>query len=101
MMDEAVRPLEEGDSGAYAELAGRPLPTGLGLLFIPSLAALLTRAEQLKGQPLTAQEVTRIRDAARVVVSRPQPAHAVEARRGYADVDPDNPWESWRCVRTT
>jgi hypothetical protein len=51
------QPLQEGDHGPYGELAIRPLSDGLALLFMPSLAALLARAEQLNGAPLT--EVTR------------------------------------------
>ena len=36
----------------------------LVVVFIPALAPLLLRAEQLKGSPLTEDEVGRIRDAA-------------------------------------
>jgi hypothetical protein len=93
------RPLEEGEHGPYADLAGRALPDGLVLLFIPSLAALLARAEELKGSPLTEEQVIRIRDASQVIVSPPQPTAAVEQRREYADVDPANPWESWQAIR--
>jgi hypothetical protein len=39
--------LSPGEQGRSADLAGRPLPKGLVLQFVPSLAALLTRAEQL------------------------------------------------------
>ena len=93
------RPLKEGDHGSYSALSGRPLPDDLVLLYIPSLAALLTRAEELKGTPLTQEQVLRIRDAAHVVVSHPQPAAAVDQRRGYADVDPADAWESWQAIR--
>jgi hypothetical protein len=93
------RPLKEGDSGPYGDLAGRTLPEGSVLLFVPSLAALLTRAEELKDAPLTKEQVLLIRDAAHVVVSPPQPASAVEKRRGYADVDPTNAWKSWKAIR--
>jgi hypothetical protein len=98
-MGNADRPLKEGDHGAYGELAGRTLPEGLVLVFMPSLVALLARAEQLKGAPLTEEQVIRIRDAAQVVVTLPQPAAAVEERRGYADVAPANVWESWQALR--
>jgi hypothetical protein len=97
---ENVRPpLKEGEHGPYGALAGRALPEGLVLLFMPSLAAILAHAEQLKGALLTEQEVFRIRDAAQVVVTLPQPAAAVEERRGYADVEPANAWESWQAIR--
>jgi hypothetical protein len=98
-MANADRPLQEGDHGAYGELAGRTLPEGLVLLFMPSLAALLDQAEQLKGSSLTEEQVIRIRDAAQVVVTLAQPAAAVEENRGYADVSPANVWESWQAVR--
>lgn len=97
---ENLRPqLKEGEGGAYGELAGRALPERLVLLFIPSLAAILAHAEQLTGAPLTEEQVIRIRDAAQVVVTLPQAAAAVGERRGYADVDPANPWESWQAIR--
>jgi hypothetical protein len=92
-------PLKGGDHGAYADLAARALPEGLVIQFIPSLAALLTRAEQLKGAPLTESEVARVRDAAPAIVSRADAAEAVTESRGYADVDPANVWESWQAVR--
>ena len=88
-----------GEHGRYADLAGRPLPAGLVLLFVPSLAALLTRAEQLKGQPLTRDEVLRVRDNCPVVVSERDPAAAVEAGRGYSDLDPADPWPGWLKLR--
>src|SRR5262245_992260 len=43
----AMSALHVGDSGAYGELVKRPLPEGLSLVFVPSLAALLMRAQQL------------------------------------------------------
>jgi hypothetical protein len=48
-MTDATRPLTEAEHGPFCELAGRPMPPGLVMLFIPSLATLLARAEQLKG----------------------------------------------------
>jgi hypothetical protein len=52
-MANGEQPLAAGDTGPYAEIATRPLLDGLVLLFIPSLAALVTRAEQLKGAAAT------------------------------------------------
>jgi hypothetical protein len=69
------------------------------LQFIPSLAALLTRAEQLKGRPLTRDEVMRVRDHGPVLVSEGAPARAVEEGRGYADLDPADPWPGWQQLR--
>jgi hypothetical protein len=96
-----VEPLTAGEHGQYADLAGRPLPAGLVFLFVPSLAALLTRAEQLKGKPLTQDEVFRVRDNCPVVVSETDPAAAVAAGRGYSDLDPADPWSGWQHLRTT
>jgi hypothetical protein len=93
------RPLQEGEGGRYGDLARRALPDGLMLVFMPSLAALLGRAEELTGAPLTEEQVAHIRDAALVVVTQAQPAAAVEDARGYADVDPTKPWESWQAIR--
>jgi hypothetical protein len=84
-MAEDARPLAPGDTGAYAEIVARPLPEGLVLLFMPSLAALAGRAEQLKGAPLTREELLRIRDRAAVLVSEPEPARAVEERSPVAE----------------
>jgi hypothetical protein len=94
-MAQVGKHLAVGDTGPYAELAARPLPDGLVLLFIPSLAAIVARAEQLKGAPLTRDEVIRLRDHSAVIVSDPEPARAVEERRGYVDLDPADPWGSW------
>ena len=99
MADATAKPLAAGEHGRYADLAGRPLPPGLVLLFVPSLAAMLTRAEQLKGQPLTRDEVLRVRDNGPVLVSDAAPARAVEEGRGYADLDPADPWPGWQRLR--
>jgi hypothetical protein len=68
----------------------------LVLVFIPSLAALLTRAEQLKGKPLTKREVEAIRDQANVVATPRDVAEDLAKTRGYDDVDPENVWNEWR-----
>ena|SRR5262245_33286844 len=93
------QPLKEGDHGPYGTLSGRPLPDGLAVLFIPSLAALLARAEELKGSPLTEEQVIRVRDAAQAVVTRADAAAATVEQRGYPEVDPLKPWESWQAIR--
>jgi hypothetical protein len=92
-------PLKDGDHGPYGELAVRPLPGGSAFLFIPSLAALLDAAEQLKGGPLTEEQVRRVRDGAIVVVTPRDVAAATVAGRGYDEVDPADPWTSWQTVR--
>jgi hypothetical protein len=95
MSDEAPKPLEVSETGPYAEMIQRPLPEGRLLVFVPSLAAMLTRAEQLKGADLTREEVLRIRNVCTVLVTEPQAAQAIEEQRGYTDLDMDDPWESW------
>src|SRR5262245_58655205 len=53
----AMSKLQAGDSGAYGELVRRALPENLSLVFVPSLAALLLRAQQLNGAALTEDQV--------------------------------------------
>jgi hypothetical protein len=98
-VEDVKQPLKEGEGGPYGPLAGRPLPGGLAILFMPSLAALLDQAEQLTGSPLTEEQVIRIRDAAGAVVTHADVAAAVVRQRGYAEVDPANPFESWQRIR--
>jgi hypothetical protein len=95
------RPVSEGEGGPYGALAARGIPEGLGVLFMPSLASLLDRAEDLKGSPLTEVEVVRIRDEARVVVTPMDVVTAVEASRGYPEVDVLDAWESWQALRVS
>jgi len=91
-----LRPkLQAGEFGSYGELAGRPLPEHLTLVFVPSLAALLTKARELNGAALTEKQVLAIRDGSKVMVVDHDSARAVEEKRGYADVDAANAWQSW------
>jgi hypothetical protein len=71
------------------------------LVFVPSLAALLTRAEELKGKPLTKREVEAIRDQANVVATPRKAAEELAKTRGYDDVDPEDVWNQWRQLRKT
>ncbi|MBY0227822.1 MAG: hypothetical protein K2W96_00940 [Gemmataceae bacterium] len=73
-------------------------------MFIPSLGALLTRAEELKDAPLTEDECLRIRDAcindpSRCVRMTREQADGIAERRGYADINPDDCWTDWQRVR--
>ena len=95
MSANAMSELEFGESGEYGALVKRPLAEGLALVFVPSLAALLTRAQQLSGAALTEDQVLRIRDAAAVMVVGHDHVRAVEEERGYADIDAANAWQSW------
>jgi hypothetical protein len=87
--------LKFGDSGAYGELVQRPLPEGLVLVFVPSLAALLAQAQELNGGALTEAQVLRIRDGSKVMVVGPDQVRAVEEARGYIDIDAADAWQSW------
>lgn len=91
--------LKEGETGSFGELSGRKLPTGCVFIFVPSLIAMLTRAEQLKEKPLTETEVIRIRDHATVIVSKEAMVKTLEASRGYKDVDSTDTWKTWLKLR--
>ncbi|WP_228121969.1 hypothetical protein [Variovorax paradoxus] len=96
----ATESLAELDVGEYAELAKRPNPKHLVLQYVPALAALLARAEQLKAAPLTQAEVEKIRDHASVMVANNRAAKAVAEKRGYKDIHPESAWEEWKVLRT-
>jgi hypothetical protein len=68
-------------------------------VFIPALVALLIRAEQLNGSPLTRNQVMAIRDNANCVMLPPSAKAEMEEERGYADIDPQRCWEDWLMVR--
>jgi hypothetical protein len=96
MLRAVQSPLECGETGRYAEMILRPLPEGMSLVFVPSLAALLTHAEELKGAELTRDEVLRIRDNFdNVIVAPSRAVRAMEEQRGYADLDMNDPWNDW------
>jgi hypothetical protein len=68
-------------------------------VFLPSLAAILLAAERKKGSPLTPEEVIAIRDQGVCIMMRESHLLALEERRGYRDIDPENSWEEWQHVR--
>lgn len=88
-------PLRCEDAGRYADLCECSNPDGLLIVFSPSLAANLARAERDKGTALTPDEIIRIRDNAPAIAVTAEQASALEEKRGYADVDPAQPCESW------
>lgn len=69
------------------------------LLSVPPLLALLQRAEELKGAPLSEGEVLRIRDGGVCIAVRASIAAEMEAARGYADLDAENAWREWQSFR--
>jgi len=66
---------------------------------IPSLVATLISREREKGSALTEEEVIEIRDNAPAKRLTLAEARAVEARRGYHDIDPERCWEEWQVAR--
>lgn len=75
-------------------------PSGLSMVFMPSLAATLMAAEQDQGRPLTRLEVENIVSNGHVVAMTPADALAVERSRGYADIEPGRAWDQWQIVRS-
>jgi uncharacterized protein YegJ (DUF2314 family) len=68
-------------------------------VFIPALAPLLLRAEQMKGSALVREEVIEIREQAISILMSIQEARALEEKRGYRDLDPERCWEEWQEFR--
>src|SRR5260221_1477299 len=69
-------------------------------VFIPALAPLLLRAEQIKGAPLEREEVLETRDQAQCIMMRVEDAQALEEKRGYRDLNPEQCWEEWKQFRS-
>ena len=69
-------------------------------VFIPALVAVLQHEEMNKGEPLTEDEVIAIRDRAVCITMRYSQAQAVESKRGYPDLDPENVWQEWLAIRS-
>ncbi|MCH1924849.1 hypothetical protein L9G74_09655 [Shewanella sp. C32] len=68
-------------------------------VFVPALVALLTRAEELAGRPLTENEVNNIRDKA-TKVSQPQTLiPALIQQRGYHDLYAPEAWLQWQLYK--
>lgn len=67
--------------------------------FIPALVAILFKAEQTYGQPLSREQVLAIRDASNVVMLPKDLVAKTAADRGYEDLDPELAWEQWQEAR--
>jgi hypothetical protein len=68
-------------------------------VFIPALVAILHNLEQKKGSPLTEQEVLEIRDKSACIMMTVEHAIALDEKRGYNDIDPEQVWEQWQEAR--
>jgi hypothetical protein len=69
------------------------------IVFNPPLLALLYKAEQTMGVPLTEAQVLAVRDHATYVVLPYSVAAAGEKARGYPDIVAENCWAEWQAVR--
>ncbi|WP_295851080.1 hypothetical protein [uncultured Xylophilus sp.] len=78
----AAETLEVGDVGPYAVQAAKSNPNKLVLVYIPALSALLARATELKGKPLSEAEIQKIASQAEVVAAPKEVADAVIQQRG-------------------
>ena len=67
-------------------------------VFMPALAAVLIFAEDRKEEPLTYDEVIRIRDGAHCTMMRTAEARKLYDERGE-DIDPENCWHDWQHLR--
>ena len=74
-------------------------PELLTIWFIPSLVAVLLRAENDKGSPLTEFEVNSIRDKSSAVMTPSIQIPTLVKERGYEDIDADHAWTEWQRVR--
>ena len=72
----------------------------LVVVFIPPLIDVIRWAEDAKGEPLTEGEVAAIRDEAICITMRQSHAQALESKRGYPDLDPENAWQEWQAIRS-
>ncbi|MFT3709999.1 MAG: hypothetical protein QM817_20395 [Archangium sp.] len=84
--------------GAAAERSG--FEPRKPMVFMPSLAAMLTAAESKKKSALTQKEVLALRDGAVCMAMEPADAQRHERARGYFDFEPELIWEQWSAYRT-
>jgi hypothetical protein len=66
---------------------------------IPPLVQLLQMYESQKGAPLTRDEVEQVRRTAICMTMRESAVRALEEKRGFRDIDPENAWEEWLAYR--
>ena len=66
---------------------------------IPPLGFVLLHMESQKGSPLTEREVIAARENAGCIMMPLSDKVALEEKRGYRDVDPENVWADWLVFR--
>jgi uncharacterized protein YegJ (DUF2314 family) len=66
---------------------------------IPALSVLLLHLEKQKGAPLSEQEVSETRDKAACIMLPLSAKRAMDEKRGYQDINPENVWLEWQAFR--
>ena len=84
---------------AHESTATHGRDENIAIVPIPALLVVLINKEKEKGSPLTRREVESLRTRARCMALPRSLALALQARRGYSDVDLDNCWEDWSARR--
>lgn len=73
----------------------------LVLVYVISLRAALCLSENTKGEPLTEEEVLKVRDEAICIALPLSKKLLMDQSRGYEDIDPENCWEEWQRFRAS
>lgn len=87
------------NANALWERIDRMADDNLIPLFMPALSAVLLAAEDMKGEPLSRDEVLAIRDEAACIMVTAADADKMAESRGYDDIDPENCWYDWQMLR--
>jgi hypothetical protein len=66
---------------------------------IPALGVLLLHLEKRKGSPLSEAEVLEARDKAACIMLPVTAKRAMDEKRGYEDINPENAWSEWQVFR--
>jgi uncharacterized protein YegJ (DUF2314 family) len=91
--------LAEGLCMRHQKDAGAEEDRALVPVFLPALVVLLVHAEDVKGEPLSKNEVLAIRDDGSCIMMDEEDARAMDESRGYRDIDPENCWYDWQIQR--
>lgn len=84
---------------AEAASAESPSEEPLVPVPIPALGVLLLNLERQKGSPLAQEEVLAARDKAVCMMLPLSAKRAMDEKRGYEDIDPENAWSDWLAFR--
>ncbi len=64
----------------------------------PALIVLLLQRQRQKGGRLTEAEVLQVRNEALCAMLTTSARHALDCRRGYRDLDPQDVWHEWQAL---